>query len=980
MERVIKNTDELKDLTAYEIISEESLPDISGFGIVLRHKRSGARVAVISCEDKNKVFSVGFRTPPEDSTGVAHILEHSVLCGSERFMAKDPFVELAKGSLNTFLNAMTYPDKTIYPVASCNDKDFANLMEVYLDAVFFPNIYQKKEIFLQEGWHYELEATDAELSYNGVVYNEMKGEFSSPKEVLYSAMLQTLFPDTSYSAEYGGHPDVIPTLSYEQFLEFHKRYYHPVNSYIYLYGDMDVKERLLWMDEAYLSRFEEITVDSSIKWQRPFEERKTVEQKYSVNTAAEAENGAYFSYNVVLGGERDIVKETAFSMLGAALVNTPGAPVKEALTAAGLGDNFYALFSDEMAQPFFSIVAENADEEKAETFFSLVLQSLERCVTEGISKRSLLAALNKMEFSLREGDSKTYPKGLRYYQMMLDTWLYDETRVFDCLSWTTIFDTLREKIATDYFERLVKEELLDGTHAVFLRLLPEVGLLAKKEEALAEALAAKKAGLSKEELDALVMQTRALKQYQSEPSTPEELATIPSLTREDMKREADPVCNEVKEVCHVTVLHQELFTAGIAYVKLLFDMKKLPEKLLPYAGMLTDLLGCMDTKEHSYHELNNEINIHTGGISTDILITSQFDDLKKYQVYFSMEGKTLYNRIPELFSYFKELLTETVLDNPKRIREILLERKSRMEDTYTGMAHRAAIKRAASYFSEVGVAMEAVDGIAYYEFISDLLEHFEERKVELVELLLETVAHIFAKDVLLVSVTADAKGYERVKEQLVPLFSALIPKAEDGKLVLVPEKKNEGFITPGQVQYVCCAGDFKKCGQSYSGAYEVLCTAMSYGYLWNNIRVLGGAYGAGLLVMENGRMAFCSWRDPHLTKTMQVYRDAVAYIENFEVDEAELTRYVIGTMSSVDMPRSPRMEGERGAMSYLTGRTFADIQKKRDEILDVTVEDIRALAAGVRTMLEQECFCTIGSEKKLREDAKHFMTVRTLLR
>jgi len=980
MSHVIKNTETLKNLSAYEIVSEEHLADILGLGIVLRHKKSGARIAVISCEDNNKVFSVGFRTPPEDSTGVAHILEHSVLCGSERFPVKDPFVELVKGSLNTFLNAMTYPDKTIYPVASCNDKDFANLMEVYMDAVFFPNIHHEKNIFLQEGWHYELESAEGELSYNGVVYSEMKGAFSSPDEVLFSELQQSLFPDTAYGVESGGDPDHIPELTYEQFLEFHKRYYHPVNSYIYLYGDMDVAERLSWMDREYLSRFERIDLDSSLKIQEPFGEKKIVESFYSVNNEEEAKDAAYFAYGVTFSGEKDVVKETAVYMLCSALMNKPGTPLKLALTEAGIGEDCAADFTDVVAQPFLAIIAKNAAEDKAEEFLRVVTETLEQCVKDGVSKKSLMAALNSMEFSLREGDSGNYPKGLRYGQQILGTWLYDDNKVFDNLYWTPVFDKLRELVETDYFENLIQEYLLDSKHAVFLKLYPKVGLLAEKDEVLCKKLAEYKASLSAEEVDALVAQTNALKQYQSEPSRPEDLAKIPQLTREDIKKEADPFVNEEKEIAGVKTLHQEMFTAGIAYVKLLFDMKKVPAELLPYAGILTELFCRMDTKRHSYLDLNNEISINTGGISVGTMISSQYDDLNKYRVFFVADGKTLYSKIPELFSYLRELLTETAYDNPTRIREILLERKSSLESRYTDMAQGAAVKRASSYFSEVGVAMELLDGIAYYEFVSDLLENYESRKEQLVQKLRETYECIFAKDVMMLSVTADAEGYALVKEQCTALFEGFASEAKGSELVLTPEKKNEGFITPGQVQYVCCAGNFRDAGFEYTGAYEVLRTAMSYGYLWNQVRVLGGAYGAALMALENGRMAFYSWRDPNLSRTMKVYEDAVDFIANFEADEAEMTKYVIGTMSNVDMPRNPRMEGERGLTAYLTGRTFESVQKHRDEILNITVEDVRALAEGVKVMLSQNCCCTVGSEKKVREDASYFMTVRDLLK
>lgn len=980
MSRVVSNAEEFRKLTAYEVLSEEMLPDIPGYGIVLRHKKSGARVAVISTEDNNKVFSIGFRTPPEDSTGVAHILEHSVLCGSERFPVKEPFVELAKGSLNTFLNAMTYSDKTIYPVASCNDKDFANLMEVYLDAVFFPNIYNRKEIFLQEGWHYELEDIESDLVYNGVVYSEMKGAFSSPEQVMYSQIERTLFPDTAYGVESGGDPEEIPNLTYEQFLEFHKRYYHPVNSYIYLYGDMDVVERLTWMDKEYLSRFDEITLDSSVKEQPAFSGQRTEECFYSVNNEEEAKDASYFAYNVAMDSETDLVRDTAMSILCSALVNTPGAPVKQALTAAGIGEDVYAMYSDECLQPFFSIIAQNAPEDKGEEFLRIVKETLTKCASEGINKKSLLAALNSMEFSFREADCGTYPKGLRFGQMMLVTWLYDDNKVFTKMHWSPEFDKLRELIETDYFENLLQKAVLDNAHGVFLKLLPKVGLLEEKEAVLKEKLSAWKKKLTQTELEETVAATKALKKYQEEPSTAEELATIPRLTREDLKKTADPIINEVKKMGDVTALHQELCTNKIAYVKLFFDMKKIPASLLSYAGILVNVFGKMNTKKQSYPDLNNEININTGGMWSGIGVCTDCDDYRKYTVHFTVEGKALYSKVPELLAYMKEMFTETVFDDTGRLREILLENKSMLEGSYTGMAHRAALKRATSYFSAYGTAMELTDGIAYYEFISDLLENFEDRKEEAVAKLYEAYDCIFARDVLTVSVTADAQGYEIVEREAKELLEAFSPEAKGTGLVLAAEKKNEGFITPGQVQYVCCAGDYKAEGIDYTGAYEVLRTAMSYGYLWNNIRVMGGAYGAAFMAGENGRMAFVSWRDPHLNRTMKVYEDAVEYIENFDADEAEMTKYVIGTMSSVDMPRTPRMEGERGYMAYFTGKSPEEMQKKRDEILQVTVEDIRKLAAGVRTMLSKNCFCTIGSGPKVKADGERFMTVRDLLR
>lgn len=980
MSNVLTSADCLRDLKAYTIVSEEALGDISGYGIVLKHNKSGARVAVVSVPDNNKVFSIGFRTTPTDSTGVPHILEHSVLCGSERFPLKDPFVELIKGSLNTFLNAMTYPDKTIYPVASCNDKDFANLMEVYLDAVLFPNIYKHKEIFLQEGWHYEIEDKDAPLTYNGVVYSEMKGAFSSPEETLYTEGYRALLPDTTYGVVSGGDPAVIPNLTYEQFLDFHRRYYHPVNSYIYLYGDMDVKERLDWMDHEYLSRFDKIDLDSSIAEQKDFDAPKTVKSFYSVNTPEEAENACFYSYGTFMEAGMDEVKATALSLLSSVLINMPGAPLKVALTKAGIGAESYGWFSRDTKQPVFSIIARNAAEGKGEEFAKIVKETLETCAKEGLNKNSLLATLNRMEFSSREADTGRTPKGLVFLINMFNEWLYDDDRVFDALKWSGIFDSLREKIDTDYFEQVLREEILENKNTAFVELYPQVGLLAEKEKALAEKLAAKKAELSEEELEKMIADTKALKEYQLAQDSPEDLAKIPRLAKSDIKREARPFINEEKFEKGIRINHQNLATNKIAYLQLCFGVDRLSTELLPYAGIMGHLFGNMDTKEHSYLELNNEINIHTGGIGSGVGATAMVDDGDQFTAGLGTGARALYSKIPEMISCMKEMLFDTVFEDTVRLEEILKEMKSDMEGSYTDMAQSVVLRRLSSYSGKASMFEEIVSGISFYEFISDLLADYENRKDDLVQKLNKVRETMFAKDLCMLSVTADDEGYAAVLKEMDKIL-AILPETSEGEgYELVPEKKNEGFKTPGQMQYVGCGGNFKKAGYEYTGAFEVLRTAMSYGYLWNSVRVTGGAYGGAFMAQPNGRIGFVSWRDPHLNRTMQVYRDAVDYVANFEASEEEITKYIIGTMSNIDVPMTPRMEGERGLNAANSGNTFERAQKIRDQILDVTVEDIRALAPVIKAALDQDYCCTIGSAKKVEEDNEHFMIVRDLLR
>ena len=475
-----------RELQAYELVESRKIKDIQSEGILLRHKKTGARVALLSNDDENKVFAVGFRTPPENSTGVPHIIEHSVLCGSKEFPVKDPFVELVKGSLNTFLNAMTYSDKTVYPVASCNDKDFQNLMHVYLDAVFYPNIYQEKKIFMQEGWHYEMEDLDSPLTYNGVVYNEMKGAFSSPDEVNDREMMNSLFPDTIYGVESGGDPKVIPELTYEQFLDFHRRYYHPSNSYIYLYGNMDMAEKLEWIDEHYLSKFDRLEIDSTIKMQKAFDKPVTIHKEYPIMEGESLDNNTYLSYNIVVGTALD--KELCFAMqiLENALGSASAAPLKLALIHKNIGTEVYTEYSNGIYQPIFSIVAKNANENQKDEFVATIEDELKRLVKEGIDKKSLLAGLNYYEFKYREADFGSYPKGLMYGIWMLESWLYNDNMPFDMLETVEVLKDLKAKIDTDYFEQLIEKYLIQNNHKSILVVSPKEGLTAKTEQELAE--------------------------------------------------------------------------------------------------------------------------------------------------------------------------------------------------------------------------------------------------------------------------------------------------------------------------------------------------------------------------------------------------------------------------------------------------------------------------------------------------------------
>lgn len=969
----------IQDLSAYEIIKEQKLEDLNSKGYLLRHKKSGARISVISNDDENKVFYIGFRTPPKDSTGVAHIIEHTVLCGSDKFPVKDPFVELVKGSLNTFLNAITYSDKTVYPVASCNDKDFANLMDVYLDAVFHPNIYKKKEIFKQEGWHYELEDQDAPITINGVVYNEMKGAFSSPEGVLDRLVLNSLFPDTPYSNESGGDPERIPELTYENYLEFHKTYYHPSNAFIYLYGNMDIVEKLVWLDKEYLCNYEEITVDSKIPLQKPFDAPREVREKYSIASDESTEDNTYISYNMAIGTTLDPKLYLAFDVLDYALLNAPGAPLKKALLDAKIGKDIMGSYDSSTYQPIFSVAAKNANPEQKEEFVRIIRDTLKEQVEKGINKKALLAGINSSEFKYREADYGQFPKGLIYGLQSLDSWLYDEKEPFMHLEAAPVFAFLKEMTKTDYFEKLIQEYMLDNTHVSIVMIEPECGLNAKKEKKLEEQLAAYKASLSADEIKALIEDTAHLKQYQEEPSPREDLEKIPMLKRSDMKKEASPFINEVRDCDGTTVLFHEMFTNRINYLDFLFDVTDLSEEEIPYLGILKAVLGYMNTSRYGYADLANEINLYTGGVSSSIGVYPSVKKPDSYQAKYEVRTKVLYENTDKAMDIIKDILGTTDITDEKRLYEILAQAKSRLQMSLSSAGHSVSAIRAMSYFSKTAYYNDMTGGIALYRVIADYEEHFEEKKGMLIERLDALRKKIFCKERLMVSLTADREGYDAAVKEIGGLKEILGSGAPQAAVpVLNCVKKNEGFLDASQVQYVSRAGNFVKRGFSYTGALRILKVILSYDYLWLNVRVKGGAYGCMSGFMRNGDSYFTSYRDPNLGKTNEIYEKTPEYLKNFDADERDMTKYIIGTISDLDTPLNPSAKGSRSLSAYLTGVTYADVQKERDEVINAEPENIRALADLIEAVLSDHNLCVIGNEDAVKKEKALFDTIEKL--
>lgn len=970
----------IHDLAEYEILDEHRVEDVQSDGFILRHKKSGARIAILSNNDDNKVFYIGFRTPPEDETGVPHIIEHTTLCGSKKFPVKDPFIELAKGSLNTFLNAMTYPDKTVYPIASCNDQDFKNLMDVYLDAVFNPNITKYEEIFKQEGWHYELTGKDDELKINGVVYNEMKGAYSSPDEVLSSQIYRSLFPDNTYSKDSGGNPEYIPKLTYEAYLDFYHKYYHPSNSYIYLYGDMDVVERLEWLDKEYLSLYDYKKVNSEINKQPAFDEIKNVEAQYSITMDDSQENKTYLSYNRVVGDTLDEMLYQAFDVLDYALVSSPGAPVKQALIDAGIGDDVYGSYDAGILQPVFSFVAKNANASQADEFENIIENTLKEVVKTGINKEALLAGINSSEFKFREADFGQFPKGLLFGLNCLDSWLFDDMKPFIHLECLGTFAKLRKAVDTDYFEKLIQEYLLDNTHGSSVTVKPKRGLGNEREEALAKELSDYKASLSDEEIKKLIEDTEHLKKYQEEPSSDEDLRKLPMLTRADMKKNAMPFSNIEDELLDVKVVRHDIESNGIDYISFLFDAGDFAQSELGYLGFFTNALGLVSTEKYSYTDLANATNIYTGGISTGTASHPDIKDRNNFVFKFEVKLKVLEKNLDKALELMEQMLLSSDFTDTKRLGELVAQIKARLQANLSSSGHLVAAMRSMSSFSRYALYQDELKGIAFYRSICHIEKELSESPKSVSDKLAAIARKLFARNRMLISFTGNNEAYGNAKPSLEKVIAGFNKMSAVGNQAEVHfNTAKEAFIDASQIQYVAKTGDFICEGYEYTGALRLLRIILSYDYLWINVRVKGGAYGCMNTFLRSGESYFVSYRDPNLSDTLDVYDRIPEYIKSFSPDERDMTKYIIGTFSALDTPMNPEAKGSRSLSAYLEGITYEQIQKERNEILNAQPEDIRRLADLVEAVLKKDSICVIGNENMIKESAGLFENVEKLI-
>lgn len=960
----------------FKLVKQQFVKELDAECYLFQHEKSGARLLKVAAKDDNKTFSIAFRTPPPDDTGLPHIMEHSVLNGSENFPVKSPFDVLMQGSLQTFLNAMTSSDFTVYPVSSRNMKDYFNLMHVYLDATLKPLLHKDERILKQEGWHYELESPDAPLVYKGVVYNEMKGAFSSPNRQLDFLLYRQLFPDNNYGKSSGGLPEAIPELTYEQFKAFHRKYYHPANSYIFVYGDADLEKELAFIDSNYLSGYDAITVDSDIPLQAGFSEAVTVHGEYGIPEGADTKGQTYLAWAAVFGRNTDQETTIALSILSDALVNNESAPLRRALREAGIGKEVDA-YVDNIKQNVFQLTVQNAEAEDLEKFHAVLRSTLEKVISEGFDQKMLEGLINRMEFQLREGRGSW--TGISAAMGSLPGWMFADDP-FISLAYEKPLGTIKAGVGEKYFEELVRKALLENPHAATVVLKPVPGLERVRAEQVQQELAERKAQMSAEEIAGLVKETAELIAYQQREDSPEALASIPLLEIDDIDKKEEEYALKKEQVEGVDLLAYNEFSKGILYVDLYFDASTVPVGDIPYLQLYNELVGMLDTKDYTYSDLENEINRHTGGISTRVQTFAVERDDNRMKPYFLLSGKVMPEKLEKMLELADQQLNHTLWETDHaRLENLVRRMKARAEMMLSQNGMGTAAYRLLSYFSNNGAWQDRTGGLAYYRFLAELTDNYAGRREELVQRLQDIHARVIRRNGMLVSVVCSDDDMAGVRAALPGFLKGFAQRdVESVKLDFPKQALNEGLKDASKVQYVLKGYDFKKLGAEYSGTMEVLQQVLSRVYLQNRIRVIGGAYGGFARIDPAGALVFFSYRDPNLRETVENYKQAGEFLRKFEPSEPELRRLIIGTIAGRDRPLTPQQKGRVAMDRFLTGIPHATLQKERDEILTATAEKIRGYADLIDQVMQQDYLCVVGNEKKIEEQKDLFKTVTKL--
>lgn len=970
----LKNIDIGFEIPAeYRLEKYEYIKCIDSRASILRHIKSGARFAVFVNEDDNKLFSAAFKTPPIDDCGTPHIIEHSVLCGSERYPVKDPFMQLVKSSMQTFLNAMTYADKTVYPVASCNNIDFTNLSNVYLDAVFAPNIAKHKEIFMQEGWHFE-PTEEGGLNIGGVVYSEMLGAMSSPDSSVYDGLISAMFPDNAYGKNSGGDPEHIPELTYEAFLEYFRTHYHPSNCYITLYGRMDHRERLEYIDREYLSKYDAIENDFNISdTEMCCESIKRYTKEYAVMPDEDVEGKTFFAFGSECCDASDVVESMAYDFLSDILVESPGAPVKNALISNGIGEEVFGGFLNHMKKPAFSVIAKNASASDEDKFISIVTETLADIAVNGVNKKSLLAAIERSEFRFREGEQGSTPRGLNVNLSMLQNWVYSDDNPFGYLKADEILSELRRLCDTDYYEKLVRK-LLDSHNKVLFVMSPERSLNERKDRELEDKLLAYRNSITDEDYCSICEEFEAFTEYQDREETDEELSCIPLLSKNDISSTPASVSYNETTIGSIPAIVHDVKTNGIAYVRLMFDISHIPTEKLHYLDILSSLLGKVNTLSHRYEDILDDVRMNTGGFGFVCEMYRLKSPSGAFRPMYELNVRVLDTKLEKALSIAKEIIFETDFSDKTRIREILTEMVSEKQRDIVSAGSEYASARALAYFCAADAAEDHLDGISSYmtekELLADYENSFDSLSVELISLR----DSIFAKNRCMLSVAADEEILESVKLSLSDFSECLpvkesCPKASREPLGVL----NEGFMTTSKVQYVAVGGNLNKHGFTYDGRYQILSSVLKNDYLYPEIRMKGGAYGYSCSFSVNtGNVSMVTYRDPCLAESLEVFKRSADFIRDVDLTEDALTAHIIGTFGRLDRPMSAYMKSSRALALYMSGRTYEDMARDRELMLNVTAEDIKNFAPALEAAVNLDSICVIGNEEKIRDNSNLF--------
>ena len=959
----------MEHLHGFELSDSLEITELKTDAKFFRHIKTGAELISLTNDDKNKVFGITFRTPPSDSTGIAHILEHSVLCGSRKYPVKEPFVELLKGSLQTFLNAFTYPDKTCYPVASQNLKDFYNLVDVYLDAVFYPRITPL--IFQQEGWHYELEKENDPLTRKGVVFNEMKGAYSSPESILYNASQHSLFPDNTYSLDSGGDPKKIPDLTYEQFKTFHQNYYHPSNARIYFYGDDDFEKRLALTDH-YLKDFSRAKPDSEISLQAPVNKPSKIEKSFPAGTESKEQNKGMVTVNWLLPETCDLKTNMALCMLEYILLGMPASPLRKALIDSGLGDGIAGIgLENELRQMYFSTGLKGVAIKNAGKTENLIIQTIKDLSQNGIDDKTIEAALNTIEFRLRENNTGSFPRGLSLMLRALTTWLYDKDPL-KTLAFEDPLNQLKSDLKSNkrFFEELISKHFLQTNHRTTVILKPDPELAKKENDEEQKKLQAIKSKMTEDKIKTVKENTGKLQKMQNTPDTHEALATIPFLKLEDIERKNQLIPFELKEENGLKIICHDIPTSGIFYTDIGFNLHLLPQKYLPYVPLFGRALLEMGTRKEDFVSLSQRISHKTGGIKTG-QFASCIKDSKEAAVWLLLRGKSTMERVPDLFEILSDILITAEIDNKQRFKQILLQEKAKQEQKIIPGGHLIVNSRIRSHLNESDWAMEKMTGLSYFYFLKEL-ENIIDSDWTTIHASLEEIRLILLnRSSMVINITSDNNRPE-LKNQVMS-FAKLLPEKESKKVAWSPEEltESEGMIIPAQVNYVGKGSDLYHLGYNYHGSIHVITHFLRTTWLWEQVRVLGGAYGALCRFDKfSGAFSLVSYRDPNLLDTLNTFDKTARFLADLELGKEELTKSIIGAIGEIDGYMFPDTMGLVSMQRYLNGATDASRQIMRDQILATTLDDFKSFADILNRFKEKSIVKVLGSENSINDANK----------